>query len=163
MKTLVLGLGNPLVSDDSVGLRVAAELRARLAGRPDVEVDEDYCGGLRLMERMIGYDRAIIVDAIRSGAPPGTIHHLTPGDIPTRRSLSAHDVSLPTALELGRRAEVRLPADGQIDLVGIEVDDILTFSESCTPAVQAAVTPAVQYVIEILGLPSCTSCPSSRP
>ena len=50
-KTLVLGLGNPLLTDDSVGLRVARELRSLLSGRPDVVVEEDYWGGLRLMER----------------------------------------------------------------------------------------------------------------
>ena len=65
MKILVLGLGNPLVSDDSVGLRVAERLKPLLADRPDVEVSEDYWGGLRLMERMIGFDRAIIIDAMQ--------------------------------------------------------------------------------------------------
>ena len=86
MSTLIIGLGNPLVTDDSVGLRVAAELRSRLAGQADVEVAEDYWGGLRLMEQMVGYDRAIVIDAIQSGAAPGTIHHLAPGDMPTQRS-----------------------------------------------------------------------------
>ena len=76
MKTLILGLGNPLVTDDSVGLRVAEELKPLLADRTDVEVSEDYWGGLRLMERMIGFDRAIVIDAIQTGAPPGTIHLL---------------------------------------------------------------------------------------
>ena len=66
MPTLIIGLGNPLVTDDSVGLRVAAELRSRLAGRADVEVTEDYWGGLRLMEQMVGYDCAIVIDAICS-------------------------------------------------------------------------------------------------
>ena len=163
MKTLILGLGNPVVSDDSVGLRVAAELRVRLAGRPEVEVGEDYWGGLRLMERLIGYQRAIIVDAIRAGAPPGTIHRLKPDDLPTQRSASAHDVNLPTALELGRRAGVPLPENGQILLVAIEVEDILTFGEHCTPAVQAAIIPAVENVIEALDAPPCTNWPSSRP
>ncbi len=83
MKTLILGLGNPLVSDDSVGLRVADELKMRLAGRADVEVSEDYWGGLRLMERMIGFDRAVVVDAIQTGAPPGTIHLLAADGMPT--------------------------------------------------------------------------------
>ena len=133
MKTLVLGLGNPLVSDDSAGLRVAAELKTRLAHRPDVEVDEDFWGGLRLMERMIGYDRAIVIDAICSGAPPGTIHHLTPGSIRTQRSASAHDVNLPTALLFGREAGVCLPADEDILLVGIEAEDVINFSERLHP------------------------------
>jgi hydrogenase maturation protease len=150
MTTLILGLGNPLVTDDSVGLRVAAELKARLAGRPGVEVGEDYWGGLRLMERMAGYDRAIVVDAIQTGAAPGTIHRLSVGDIPTQKSASAHDVNLPTALALGRQAGLHLPADDRILLVGIEAADILTFGETCTPAVAAAVPRAVEEVIEAL-------------
>jgi len=150
MKTLIIGLGNPLVTDDSVGLRVAAELRGLLADRPDVEVTEDYWGGLRLMERMVGYDRAIVVDAITTGAPPGTIHHLAPHSIPTQRSASAHDVNLPTALAFGRQAGVELPDDEQILLVGIEVEDIVNFGENCTPSVQAAVPRAVEDVLRAL-------------
>ena len=150
MKTLVLGLGNSLVSDDSVGLRVAAELKPLLAGRPGVEVAEDYWGGLRLMERMVGYDRAIVVDAICTGARPGTIHRLTPEAIPTQRSASAHDVNLPTALEFGRQAQLHLPANEDILLIGIEADDVVTFSEECTPAVRDAVPRAVREVIKAL-------------
>ena len=86
MATLVIGLGNPLVTDDSVGLRVVEQLRPLLANRTDVEVAEDYWGGLRLMERMIGFDRAIVVDAIQTGSPAGTVHLLTPDGIATQRS-----------------------------------------------------------------------------
>lgn len=150
MKTLVLGLGNPIVRDDSIGLRVAAELRKRLANRNDIEVDEDYWGGLRLMERMVGYDRAIVIDAIQTGGEPGTIHILLPSAIPTQRSASAHDVNLPTALSLGRMAGWKLPADDQIRLVGIEVVDILTFGDDCTPSVAAALPRAVDVVLELL-------------
>ena len=150
MKTLVIGLGNPLVTDDSVGLRVAAELKTRLADRPDVEVDEDFWGGLRLMERMAGYERAIVIDAIVTGAEPGTIHHLTPDAIPTQRSASAHDVNLSTALEFGRQAGLSLPENENILLIGIEVENVLDFGETCTPAVQAAVPHAVQEVLQAL-------------
>ncbi|MGA2797690.1 MAG: hydrogenase maturation protease [Thermoguttaceae bacterium] len=150
MKILVLGLGNPLVSDDSVGLRVAEKLKPLLAGRPDVEVSQDYWGGLRLMERMIGFDRAIIIDAIKSGAPPGTVHRLTPDSISTQRSASAHDVNLPTALEFGRKAGVALPKNEHVLLVGIEAEDILTFSEQCTPAVEAAIPLAVGAVMRAI-------------
>ena len=150
MRMLIIGLGNPLVTDDSVGLRVAAELRTRLAGRLDVEVAEDYWGGLRLMEQMVGYDRVIVIDAICSGAPPGTIHHLAPGDMPTQRSASSHDMTLPTALEFGRRAGLNLPKDDAILLVGIEAFDILNFGETCTPAVAAAAPRAVAEVLAAL-------------
>jgi hydrogenase maturation protease len=149
-KTLVIGLGNPLVTDDSVGLRVIERLRKLLADRSDVTVDEDYWGGLRLMERMIGFERAVVVDAICTGAAPGTIHRLKTSDLPTQRSASAHDVNLPTALAFGRRAGVALPNDDQIVLVGIEADDVVNFSEMCTPAVEAAVPVAVREVLETL-------------
>jgi hydrogenase maturation protease len=150
MKTLVIGLGNPIVCDDSVGLRVAQELRTRLADRADVEVEEDCWGGLRLMERMAGYQRAIVIDAIQTGAPPGTLHRLTPGSIPTQRSASAHDVNLPTALAFGRQAGLDLPADEDVLLVGIEAEDILTFADECTPAVRAAIPEAVRLVLDAL-------------
>jgi hydrogenase maturation protease len=150
MKTLILGLGNPLITDDSIGLRVVEALRPRLAERADVEVSEDYWGGLRLMERMIGFDRAIVVDAIQTGAPPGTIHRLTPDGIPTQRNASAHDMNLSTALEFGRQAGMHLPPNEAIRLVGVEAEDILTFSEQCTPAVEAAVPRAVEAVLEAL-------------
>ena len=155
MKTLILGLGNSLLSDDSVGLKVVAQLRPLLAGRPDLEVDEDYWGGLRLMERLVGYDRAILVDAICTGAAPGTIHHLAVDSIPTQHSASAHDANLATALALGRQAGAQLPADSAILLVGIEAEDIITFSEQCTPQVQAAIPRAVDAVmaaVDIFGV-----------
>ena len=147
MKILVLGLGNPVVSDDSVGLRVAEKLKPLLADRAGVEVAEDYWGGLRLMERMIGFDRAIIIDAMQSGDPPGTVRRLTPDSIATQHSASAHDVNLPTALEFGRQAGMSLPKNEHILLVGIEAEDILTFGERCTPAVEAAIPLAVEEVM----------------
>jgi hydrogenase maturation protease len=150
MKTLILGLGNPIVSDDAVGLRVAEALRARLAGRADVEVSEDYRGGLRLMERMAGYDRAIIIDAIQTGAPAGTVRRLAAGDVPTQRSASSHDVNLPTALELGRRAGLPLPADADVVLIAVEAADIINFGETLTPAVEAAVPRAVEEALRVL-------------
>ncbi len=149
-RTLVIGLGNPLVADDSVGLRVVERLRPRLAGLPDVDVVEDYWGGLRLMERMIGYARAIVIDAICTGAAAGTIHHLSVGMLDTQRSASAHDVNLPTALAFGRQAGADLPADRDVRLVGIEAQDVINFSQECTPAVAAAIPQAVDEVVRIL-------------
>jgi hydrogenase maturation protease len=150
MRTLVIGLGNPLLCDDSVGLHVIDTLRDRLNGSADVELDVDHWGGLRLMERMIGYDRAIVVDAIRTGARPGTIHLLAPDDLPTQRSASAHDTTLTTALELGRRAGMPLPATEDILLIGIEADDMTTFCETCTPLVADSIGCAAKAVEHVL-------------
>jgi hydrogenase maturation protease len=150
MKTLILGLGNPLLRDDSVGLQVIKQLREILADHPEIEIDEDYWGGLRLMEHMVGYDRAIIVDAICTDAPAGTIHVLSPDDIPTQRSVSAHDVNLPTALELGHQAGAHLPSTENIILIGIEAEDVQTFEESLSPTVEAVLPDAIHKIFSIL-------------
>jgi hydrogenase maturation protease len=150
-KTLVIGLGNPLVADDSVGLRVAACLEGRLEDYPNVDVVEDFWGGLRLMEKMIGYRRAIVIDAMFTGSAPGTILHATAVQFSTRKSASAHDVDLPTALAFGRAAGALLPADDEVRLVGIEAADLVHFGDCCTPDVAAAIPRAVAAVVDLLG------------
>jgi hydrogenase maturation protease len=150
MKTLVLGLGNPILRDDGVGLRVAQALRLVLANLPGVEIDENTWGGLRLMERLVGYDRVIVVDAMCTGAPAGTVRLLSPDEVPTRRSASPHDTSLPVALELGRRVGLSLPESADITLVGIEALDVDNFGEDLSPEVEAAIPVAVQTIQDVL-------------
>ncbi len=158
MRTLVLGLGNPILRDDSVGLRVVRALRPLLPPTAEVEIDEDYHGGLRLMERLVGYDRAIIIDAIRSGAPIGSIHLLYPDDRSTRHSASSHDTDLVTALEVGRNTGADLPRSEDVLLVAIEVADVETFGESLTPEVEAAIPSAIRAVqIALAGAPGLVS------
>ncbi len=152
MKTLVLGLGNPLLRDDAVGLMVAEQLKPLLADRADIEVDVDYWGGLRLMERMVGFERAIVIDAIQSGAEPGKLHILSPGELPTQRSSSAHDVNLLTALKLGRQADAVLPTNERITLLGIEATDTINFGEDLTPEVAAAIPHVIEAVLQMLDI-----------
>jgi hydrogenase maturation protease len=149
-RTLVLGLGNPLLWDDSVGLRVIQTLRPRLLTWPGVELDEECCGGLCLMERMIGFDRALLIDAMVSGAEPGTIQVLAGDAVPTQHSASAHDVNLGMALALGRQAGAALPAAGDIRVVAIEAADCLTFSAECTRDVKASIGRAAETVLTLL-------------
>jgi hydrogenase maturation protease len=150
MRTLVLGLGNEILGDDSVGLRVVRELIAHLPPDSSVEVSEETRGGLRLMERMIGYERALIVDAILTGSPPGTLQWLSPGGIPTQRSASTHDVNLPTALSLGRQASAILPADANIHILAIEAANVDHFAEDLSPEVERAVPRAVDEILTFL-------------
>jgi hydrogenase maturation protease len=149
VKTLVLGLGNPLLGDDAVGLKVAALVRERLGERAGVDVAEEEAGGLRLMERMTGYDRAVLVDACVSGTAPGTIRRIGPDELPTQRTAIAHGIDLPRALALGR--SLGLPMPEVVRVVAIEADSVLEFREYMTPAVAAAVEPAVAAVLEELG------------
>ncbi|MBI2975369.1 MAG: hydrogenase maturation protease [Chloroflexi bacterium] len=146
MKTLILGLGNPILGDDALGLRVAALVRQRLPPGSAIEVDEEYWGGLRLMERLVGYDKAILIDAICTGThPPGTILRLGPDDLPTQHTASSHDVSLPTALQMGRAMHLKIPDD--IRIIAVEAANVLDFCEQCSPAVSAALPAVVERVL----------------
>jgi len=170
MKTLVVGLGNPLLGDDGVGWQVAeavkrqlqlsdfgceierTEFQAAICNPPStIEVDCLALGGLSLMERLVGYDRAILVDAVTTGRPPGTIACFGLDDLPefsTAHSSAAHDVSLQNALRLGRALGAPLPAE--VLVVGVEAQRVYDFSETLSPAVQVAVPAAVQAVLRLL-------------
>jgi len=157
MKTVIIGLGNPILSDDSVGIKVSREIRERLRNaRPgasreeDMDIKEVYAGGIRLMDAMNGYDRACIIDAMVTGqSAPGDICRLSPDDLcGTRNMLCTHDTNLNTALDLGRMLRLPLPTD--IRIWGIEAADVTTFSESLTDAVSTAVTVAVERILEDL-------------
>ena len=150
-KTIVLGMGNPILTDDSVGIRVVRELEDKL-NPAEYTIVEASLGGLRLMETIAGYDRAIIVDAIQTkDGVPGTIYKLTEADFNrTRYATNPHDVNFATAIEFGAKAGLKMPADYTI--FAIEVEEILTFCEKCTPAVEAAIPIATNMVLEELGI-----------
>jgi hydrogenase maturation protease len=149
LKILVLGLGNPILTDDAVGIIAAEEVRRRL-DREDVVVDQASVGGLGLLELILGYDKVILLDAIRTEAgQPGQVHRLSPDQFRGNlRAASPHDVTLTTALELGRRLRKDVP--GEIVILAVEAADTETFGEELTPAVAAAVSEVVKLVLQEL-------------
>lgn len=152
MRTIVVGLGNPILSDDSVGIKVAALVKQRLPDDAGVDVVEAYAGGLRLMEAIAGYDRAIILDAMKSGThPPGTIMHLSlDSPTTTRNTLCTHDGDLSTALALGRDLGLAMPES--IEIIGIEATEVERFGEELTAGVRDALPQAVDEVLRRCGV-----------
>ena len=149
MKTLILGLGNPILSDDGVGVRVAEELKNRI-DRHEVTVAEASIGGLGLLDLLDGYDRAIIIDAIQTaGGEAGRIYQLRLDALEiTRHVTSPHDVNFATALALGNKLGLSLPQ--HIVIFAIEAADVITFGEECTPEVKRAIPICVKRVINEL-------------
>jgi len=148
--TVVVGLGNPLRRDDGVGPEVVEQLARCAKLPPGVDLLADDRGGLALMERLVGYERAIIVDAMIGDEGAGAVRVMPLGDLLTAHSACTHDTSLMTALELGRLTGAALPGDAAITIVGVEVVECLAFGEGCTPEVAAAVPRAVERVLELL-------------
>ncbi len=152
MKTLILGLGNPYLSDDSAGLLVIRELEKRLSN-PDVSLNETSLAGITLLDFIVGYDKVIIVDAIQSqGGEPGSVYHLTPEQFDTScHTTSSHDIGVIAAIELGRRLELSMPQE--IDILAIEAGDVVTLREGCTPEVEKAIPIAADIIIKEINAP----------
>ena len=155
MKTLVVGLGNPILTDDGVGVKVAYAVKDALAsgGRNDVTVTEASVGGLRLMEIMVGYDRVVLIDALQHpDTKPGAIRRMTLEDLrtisPTQHSACPHDTNLATALEMGQQMGLPLPKDITIFAVGVE--NVIYFGEEPTPAVAEAIPKVTHAVLDEL-------------
>jgi hydrogenase maturation protease len=150
MATIIIGIGNPVLTDDSVGIKVARALARRLPAQKDTVVRELSAGGLRLMEALEGFERAVIIDAIvTEGGEAGSVYRLTPSDLAkTRNTCSTHDASLGDALELGKSLGLMLPHE--IAIWAIEAGDVRTFSEELTGPVEAAVPRVVEAVIRRL-------------
>lgn len=146
MKTLVLGLGNTLLTDDGVGILVVRAL-SRSLEQPDVDIREACLGGLRLLDVVAGYERLILIDAIQLGGEAGRIYRLHPTDLGvTLHSSSSHDIGLQAAMELGRKLGLVVPEDKDIVILAIEAADTVTFGENCTPSVRSAVLQVAQMV-----------------
>jgi hydrogenase maturation protease len=157
MKTIVIGLGNPIMTDDGVGIKIARELKDRLSSSNgsnglncSIDIVEAYAGGLRLMDELAGYDRAVIIDAMVTGrVSPGAVQMLPLSAlISTRNMTCMHDTNIPTALELGSMLGLKLPEE--ITVFGIETKDVETFGEELTEDVEKAVPFVVDDVIRHL-------------
>ena len=122
--TIVLGIGNSILGDDGIGLVVVDILRKRMKAPIHFMVTEEM--GFGLMDFLIGYDRAIIVDSFKTGCcPPGSIHVIPVDEFVPRESRSNHYVGLPELSAMAKRLHMEFP---EITLIGVEVYDPFTIS-----------------------------------
>lgn len=168
MKTIVIGLGNPILGDDGVGWRVAEEVKKQLdslsprlrhpspagrgaGGEGEIHIEFLSLGGISLMEHLIGYERAIIIDALASDQATGSVIVSKLSEFPDFSALhttSTHDTSLQNALKLGIAMGASLPDD--ITVVGIATDHVYDFGEELSPLVAEAIPHATKIVIDLL-------------
>ena len=134
-QTLLLGMGNPILCDDAIGIRLVSHLKKRLQNFSDLDIVEDCSlGGLNLLEIIEGYRQMIIIDSIQTvGATPGAWYYFTAERLRETMNLNCvHDANFATALELGRRMGMHLPADHEIHIFAVEILDNRTFGERMT-------------------------------
>jgi len=141
VKTLLLGMGNPIVSDDAVGIMLTRDVGAALGPRPGVDVvDECSIGGLNLLDLVAGYDRLVVIDSIKTrGGVAGTWYRFDATDLRDTMNLrNVHDANFATAMQLGRTVGMRLPDDRDIHVLAVEIDDNINFGEELSPVLAAA-------------------------
>lgn len=144
MKTILIGIGNPVLTDDAVGIKVAEQL----SGFVDTRVLTTT--GFDVIDAVLGYDRALIIDGVCAGAKPGTILELNTRELMADLEFSGtHNMHLGAALDLGYRLFGReMPSE--IIIFAVELQDVVNFSTHCTPAVEAAIPELVQRVRAVL-------------
>ncbi len=149
--TVVIGVGNVLLGDEGVGVHIVNRLK-RLSLPKGVEIVECGTAGLRILNAMEEARKAIVVDAVRMGAPAGTIHHFSLGDSVTEdtslRLTSLHELDLVAAIKIGRLvAACKLPEE--IVVVGVE-PEVLGTSMELSPPVRRAIPEAIDVILEEL-------------
>ena len=147
---LIVGVGNPILSDDGVGIHIVRELQKKYSLNSNLEFDEMSTGGLSLAERFVDYRRVIMVDAfaLQEGIP-GEVYRFSMEDFDTTiHTYCAHDCNLATAFDILKQelGPERMPEE--IVIIGIEVETINEFSEKLTETVQKAVPKAFALVEE---------------
>ena len=144
-KTLVCGIGNPMLKDDRAGIEVAERIAATV---PEVATEVIYGVGFEVNDKIMGYDDVVIVDAAKMGHPAGTILQVTVEDIFSDHQLaSSHAVTLGSTLKVGYELfPEEMPERLRIFL--IEAEDYFEFTRDCSPAVTIAVETLVRQFQE---------------
>lgn len=152
MRSLIIGLGNPIMGDDAVGCKTAQAVQARVnaMGLVDVEVDQFFRGGISLMERLLGYERVLIIDSITgTGRQPGEIALLTLNDVPSYNTSSPHDGSLKNAIEFAQT--IGEPVPGRVDILAVEIEPKYEFSDELSSQVKASIPAMVKVALDWIG------------
>lgn len=148
-KTLLLGLGNDILCDDAIGLRVATAAGDLLKDREHIAVALSSEMGLALLDEITGFENLMVVDAVetKNGAP-GTVYELDLEDLSTLPSLSPHFLGIGEVIALGRKLGLSVPT--RVKIVAVEVQDAVTVSTTMTPPLEAAVPALAQKVLDLL-------------
>lgn len=150
MKTMVLGVGNPILRDDGIGIHVIEALRKEHLDDSDISLDTAFTGGLNLLDMIRGYEKVILVDAIaEQKSTPGEVKRFALQSASSVHSGNPHDVSLAEALALAKDlGDTSLPKE--IILIGIVIRMTHDFGEKLSTEVQRAVPAAVRMVLSEL-------------
>ncbi|MCP4609077.1 MAG: hydrogenase maturation protease [Planctomycetes bacterium] len=146
---LIICLGNPLMRDEGIGIRLASELTVHLTDNPHVEVMDLGTGGFSVMHAIAGREKIIFVDCAIMGQAPGQIHRFTPEQVSSKKlrmRYSLHEGDLLNTIELSRRLG-ECPDD--IVIFGIEPKEI-SDGQGLTSELENNISQYVQTILKEL-------------
>jgi hydrogenase maturation protease len=117
---VVLGLGNPLMADEGIGVYLVERLLESAAEYPGVDFADAGTGGLSILYQIEGRHKAIVIDCAFLDEPPGTVRRFTPDQVQSVKVLahqSLHEADLMQILAMARQLG---QAPGEIVLFGIQ-------------------------------------------
>lgn len=147
--SLILGIGNVLLSDDGAGVHAARLLAPQLAQYPDVQVLDGGTLSFSLAPFIESANCLIVLDAMQLSQPPGTVQRFLDTEVDEvlgRARLSVHEIGLRDVLQLARLAG-RCPA--RRALIGIQPES-LEWGTAPTPAVDSALPAAAGLALDLL-------------
>jgi len=145
MDTLILGIGNTILTDDGVGIKIAQKLKER---NTKLEVIETSEAGITLLDLIADCDKLVIIDSIKTEkGKPGDLYKLELEDLqPSKDISSSHGIGIATAFGLGRRLGYKMPK--LVSIYAVNIKDNLTFGEECTEEVKERIPPITKQIIE---------------
>ena len=148
-KTLILGIGNDILTDDGIGPKLVNELKFKKEFT-NIDFLNVFLGGLDILELIQGYEKVIFIDAIiTKDGVPGTVYHFRPADFKETLHLSnLHDANFLTALELGKKMGMQIPED--IHIIAIEIIEDRIFSNSLSPEMEMKYQEVFEEVLNLV-------------
>ena len=147
MRTIVLGVGNQILGNDGVGVHVVNIVKKQV-NDPNITIDEAITGGMNLLDLLVGYDKVVIIDAVKSeDGEHGEVKRIPISDFNTMHSCNPHDVSLIEAIEMAKKmGEEKIPKE--IVIIGVMMKEIpCEFGEILSDEIAAAVPEAVDLTL----------------
>ena len=146
--TVVLGLGNPLMGDDGLGLVALEQLRVRAPFDPPVELVDGGTWGMNLLHVIEGASRLLLLDAINVGRPAGEVVELWGDELPRYLShkVSPHQIDLREVLAI---ADLRGTTPTDLMAVGIQPARI-DWGVELSPIVEGALPTLVGRALAVL-------------
>ncbi|MCX8123022.1 MAG: HyaD/HybD family hydrogenase maturation endopeptidase [Spirochaetes bacterium] len=145
-KTLILGIGNMFQKDDGVGVHVVQYMQQHNVPLPaSVKLLDGGTAGFNLIQYMLGYDKLVIIDALRVQDKPGSIYRFSGNHLKAQSpQVSLHEMGIAEVLRVLQLKGAR----PEVEVIGIVPEDIWSLDTSLSPSVEGSIPKVVELILD---------------